>query len=58
MDTFLNIDDINLLKKVFSKEIDKIKLESKMEYLEFFLGNMAILASEWYRKVWGYHMII
>lgn len=36
MDTFLNIDDINLLKKVFSKEIDKIKLESKMEYLEFF----------------------
>lgn len=36
MDTFLNINDINLLKKVFSKEIDKTKLEPKIEYLEFF----------------------
>lgn len=58
MDTFLNIDDVNLLKKIFAKEIDKTKLEPKIEYLEFFLGNMALLASEWYRKVWGYHMIM
>ncbi|WP_086257394.1 glycosyltransferase family 2 protein [Campylobacter vicugnae] len=58
MDTFLNIDDISLLKKIFAKEIDKTKLEPKMEYLEFFLGNMAILASEWYRKLWGYHTIM
>ena len=58
MDTFLNIDDIKLLKKIFAKEIDKTKLEPKMEYLEFFLGNMALLASEWYRKLWGYHTIM
>lgn len=58
MDTFLNIDDINLLKKIFAKEIDKIKLEPKIEYLEFFLGNMALLSSEWYRKLWGYHTIM
>lgn len=36
MDTFLNIDDVNLLKKIFAKEIDKTKLEPKIEYLEFF----------------------
>lgn len=58
MDTFLNIDDINLLKKIFAKEIDKTKLEPKIEYLEFFLGNMALLSSEWYRKLWGYHTIM
>lgn len=58
MDTFLNIDDVNLLKKIFAKEIDKAKLEPKIEYLEFFLGNMALLASEWYRKLWGYHTIM
>lgn len=58
MDTFLNIDDINLLKKIFAKEIDKTKLEPKIGYLEFFLGNMALLSSEWYRKLWGYHTIM
>ncbi|MCI5540254.1 glycosyltransferase family 2 protein [Campylobacter lanienae] len=58
MDTFLNIDDVNLLKKIFAKEIDKTKLEPKIEYLEFFLGNMALLSSEWYRRIWGYHMIM
>ena len=58
MDTFLNIDDINLLKKIFAKEIDKTKLEPKIEYLEFFLGNMALLSSQWYRKIWGYHIIM
>lgn len=58
MDTFLNIGDINLLKKIFAKEINKTKLEPKIEYLEFFLGNMALLSSEWYRKLWGYHTIM
>lgn len=58
MDTFLNCNNTNLLKKIFFNEIKQLKIEPKTELLEFFLGHVALLSTDWYKKMWGYHKIM
>lgn len=58
MESFLNIKDINLLERIFEKEIKNTGLKPYPDTIPFFLGNMAIFSKKDGKKSWGYHKII
>lgn len=57
MDSFLEINDVDLLKRAFHKEIEISNIEPKEETIPFFLGYMATLAKYDDRQTWGYKQI-
>lgn len=58
MDTFLEIKDLDLLERIFAKEIKDIALKPSKEMIPFFLGRMAFFSSDWERQCWGYKQIM
>lgn len=58
MDTFLQIEDVALLQKIFSHEIKQTKIQPFQESIEYFLGRMAILSMDRARQEWGYRKIM
>ena len=60
MDSFCLINDLSLIKDVFSKEIDETGLIPYSESLSFFLGMMALHDNmkNYQRKIWGIHTIM
>ena len=56
MDSFLKIKDIQLLRKIFSKDIDKYG-EITEDIIPYILGNLALGSSNKYKKLWGYNQI-
>ncbi|EDP7729957.1 glycosyltransferase family 2 protein, partial [Campylobacter coli] len=58
MDTFLQCQDIKLLKNIFKDEIEALKLKPFDDVLEFFLGRMALLSDNKERQIWGYSKIM
>lgn len=58
MDSFLKIQDVDLLKEIFEKEIAKTGIIPYPETIKFFLGYMALLSDKKTRKIWGYHKIM
>ena len=57
MDTFLRIQDIELLKSVFKKEIENTGIQPYENTIPFFLGQMALLSNDNNKQVWGYKQI-
>ncbi len=57
MDSFLNVSDLNLLKRVFVKEIEESGIKPFEDSIQFFLGYMAILSKNDDRQIWGYKQI-
>lgn len=59
MNTFLEIKDISLLKEMFEKEIKETGITIKKPCdIKYFLGRMALLSPNQYRKIWGFHQIM
>ena len=58
MGLFLSITDVNLLKEIFSKEIEETNIVPYRETIEYFLGRMALLSPISSRQVWGCHQIM
>lgn len=58
MDSFLEMRDIELLKKVFKKEIADLGIIPKEGQIEYFLGKMAMQSMIKERQIWGYHKIM
>ena len=58
LDTFLKIVDLELLKKIFAKEIQESSIEPKEGLIPFFLGRMALYSQDWNRQSWGYRQIM
>lgn len=58
MDTFLAMKDIDLLQKIFAKEIAKLGINPQEDMIEYFLGRMALLSPVEAIQVWGYHKIM
>lgn len=57
MDSFLRMNDLNLIKQVFSKEIEESGIEPFEDTIQFFLGYMAILSRNDDKQIWGYKQI-
>lgn len=58
MDTFLAMRDLDLLQKVFVKEITKLGIIPKEDMIEYFLGRMALLSPVESRQMWGYYKVM
>ena len=58
MDTFLAMKDIDLLQKIFAKEIAKLGISPQEDMIEYFLGRMALLSPIETRQMWGYHKVM
>lgn len=58
MDTFLAMKDIDLLQKIFAKEIAKLGINPQEDMIEYFLGRMALLSPVEAIQVWGYHKVM
>lgn len=59
LDTFLEIKDVNLLKDMFKKEIADNNINiKKIGDIKYFLGRMALLSDNVYRKIWGFHQVM
>ena len=59
MDIFLSIKDVNLLHEMFCDEIENTGINIKnIRDLKYFMGQMAMLASNDARKTWGFHQIM
>lgn len=58
MDSFLEMRDIDLLKKVFKKEIADLGITPKEGQIQYFLGRMAMQSMIKERQIWGYHKIM
>ncbi|MCI7411927.1 glycosyltransferase [Helicobacter bilis] len=58
MDTFLAMKDIDLLQKIFAKEIAKLGITPQEDMIEYFLGRMALLSPIETRQMWGYHKVM
>ena len=58
MDTFLAMKDIDLLQKIFAKEIAKLSINPQEDMIEYFLGRMALLSPVEAIQVWGYHKVM
>lgn len=58
MDSFLKIQDVDLLKQLFEKEIKETGIIPYPETIKFFWGYMALLSELKTRKIWGYHKIM
>ncbi|MWV61540.1 glycosyltransferase [Helicobacter saguini] len=58
LDYFLESKDLELLEKMFDKEIQSTGIKPYIDTIEFFLGRMALESSESCREFWGYHTIM
>lgn len=58
MNSFLDMTDIELLKKVFKKEILELNIQPKEGQIKYFLGRMALLSPIQEVQIWGYHKIM
>ena len=58
MNYFLKIKDIKLLQEIFKDEIANTSIQPYDDTIPFFLGQMALLSSDYERKEWGYHTIM
>ena len=58
MDSFLKIQDVDLLKEIFAQEIEKTGIIPYSDTIKFFLGRMALLSNRKSRQLWGYHKIM
>lgn len=58
MDTFLAMKDIDLLQKIFAKEIAKLGISPQEDMIGYFLGRMALLSPVEAIQVWGYHKVM
>lgn len=58
MDTFLQIQDVALLQRIFSNEIEQTQIQPTLESIEYFLGRMALLSPDRARQEWGYRKIM
>lgn len=58
MDTFLQIQDVALLQRIFSNEIAQTQIQPTLESIEYFLGRMALLSPDRARQEWGYRKIM
>jgi hypothetical protein len=58
MDTFLNMQDVELLEAAFEKEIKQTGIKPYKDTIPYFLGRMAILSEKHARVSWGYHKIV
>lgn len=56
MDSFLQIHDVALLKKIFAENLNPFGTISQ-KTIPFILGMMALQSSDAYRKIWGYNQI-
>jgi glycosyltransferase involved in cell wall biosynthesis len=57
MNSFLQINNLQLLKKVFEKEIKQVAINVYHDTIPYFLGRMALLTNDSARKQWGYRTI-
>ncbi|EAK1359016.1 glycosyltransferase [Campylobacter coli] len=58
MQEFLKMNDLDLLEKMFTKEIQATGIKPYKETLKFFLGYMALRSDDEFKKYWGYHKIM
>ena len=58
MDSFLKINDIDLLKSIFKNEIEETGIIPFQNSIPYFLGRMALLSSKSAKREWGYHKIV
>ncbi|EOI6144376.1 glycosyltransferase family 2 protein [Campylobacter coli] len=58
MQEFLKMNDLDLLEKIFAKEIQTTGIKPYKETLKFFLGYMALQSDDEFKKYWGYHKIM
>ncbi|EDO6594738.1 glycosyltransferase [Campylobacter coli] len=58
MQEFLKMNDLDLLEKIFAKEIQATSIKPYKETLKFFLGYMALQSDDEFKKYWGYHKIM
>lgn len=58
MQEFLKMNDLDLLEKMFTKEIQATGIKPYKETLKFFLGYMALQSDDEFKKYWGYHKIM
>lgn len=58
MDTFLQIQDVALLQRIFSNEIEQTQIQPTLESIEYFLGRMALLSPDRARQEWSYRKIM
>ena len=56
MDSFLKIDDIQILKKIFGNDLIPYGKISK-DLLPYILGSLALNSNNEYKKIWGYNQI-
>lgn len=56
MNSFLKIQDVSLLKKVFKGTLKEYKNISK-ETIPFVLGMLALKSQKTYKKIWGYNQV-
>lgn len=57
LDSFLKIQDMSLLNRIFEKEITELKISPNNDNLPFFLGIMATKSTNEQRKIWGINKI-
>lgn len=58
MDTFLQIKDADLIKKIFKNDIPVNLSNFSSDNIPFILGVLALNSNNLYRKRWGYETII
>ncbi len=56
MNSFIKIQDVSLLKKIFVGELKEYKTISE-ETIPFVLGMLALKSQETYKKIWGYNQV-
>jgi hypothetical protein len=56
MNSFLKIQDVALLKSIFTKDLEPFGTVSK-KTIPFVLGMLAMQSPETYKKIWGYNQI-
>lgn len=56
MDSYLKIHDVKLLRNIFATDLDGFgKISGRT--IPFVLGQLAMMSSEKYKKIWGYNQI-
>lgn len=57
MNSFLKIQDVNLLKNIFKDNLNQFNKISS-DTIPFVLGQLALQSDDMYKKVWGYNQIV
>jgi glycosyltransferase involved in cell wall biosynthesis len=58
MDLYCSIKDVDLIKKIFSEELQQLQLEVFPDTTEYCLGRIALLSRHFERQIWGYRKIM